>query len=390
MWEQLRREREQRGNWDRQIQLKDQQSIRRVQQTRLQAQKRAARADSAERARQVEIADDAGELEAALRTKEVEYRLATLETLLVASLVNDPHIEFADLRKACDMKPFEPGHLAQPLPEPDWDDHEPAPPGRFGALLGGRHRYEREHAAATERFEEARREHERAEEQRRRELREAKEAHDLRTAELEREAHTVDAFEREFLAGVPEAVEEYFHMVLGQSVYPEGLPERYRLAYRPEARELVVECELPTRDPIPRMRGYEYVRANRDVEELPRAEKAVAALYRSVISQMVLRTMRECFAVRSGRIVDSVIVNGVVDGREAATGRQVRRCVLSVGAARPEFDDLVLEYLDPAACLKRLRAVMSPNPDDLEAVEPLVRFDDARQPLAQPDLLGMD
>ncbi len=372
MWEQLRREREQRGNWERQIQLKGQQSIRRIQQTRLQAQKRAARAEPVERERQIEIAHEAGELEADLRTKEVECRVAALETLLVGSLATDPQIEFADLRKACDMKPFESGHLGEAIPEPRPEDYEPAPPGRLSVLFGGKGRYERERAAAWERFEAARRAHRRAEGERLRELREAREAHAVRIAELEHEARTVDIFEREFLAGVPGAVAEYFHMVLGQSVYPEGLPERYRLAYRPESRELVVECELPTRDPIPRVRGYEYVRVHQDVEELPRADRAVLALYRSVISQMVLRTMRECFAVRAGQIVDSVVVNGIVDGREAATGRQVRRCVLSVAACRADFADLVLEYLDPAACLKRLRAVMSPNPDDLEAVEPLV------------------
>ncbi len=393
MWEQLRRDREQRGNWERQIRLKHEQLIRRAQQARLQAQKRAARADAEERRRQEDLGHGAGEQEAALRTKEVEYRVAALETLLVASLHTDPHLAFADLRKACELVPFDPGPPGEPAPEPQWEDHEPAPPGALGGMLGGRSRYDREVAAATERFEEARRAHREAEQGRLRELDEAREAYDARCAELEQEALTVDAFEREFHARVPEAVEEYFHMVLGQSVYPEDLPEGYRVAYRPEPRELVIECDLPTRDVIPRMRGHEYVKIRREVDELPRGDKGVRALYRSVISQMVLRTMRECFAVRAGKIVTSIVVNGVVDGREAATGRRVRRCVLSVGASRADFEDLVLEHLDPAACLKRLRAIISPNPDDLEAVEPLVEFDTAQYRFtgdALPDLLGMD
>lgn len=392
MWKQLQHEREKRRKAARQAQRRHQQLIRQAQQAREQAEKSKARADAAERKRQEELAHEAGAQEAAARTSEVEAQVSDLETLLVGSLRTQPHIEFATLRKAYEPEPFDPGPLGRPQPEPRWEDFEPPPPGPLGGLLGGRGRHERERAAATQRFAEAQREHRTQEELRLRRLEAARNAYAAQVAELEKQALAVDAFERDFHAGDPDAVEEYFQLVLGQSTYPEGFPEQYHVAYRPEPRELVVECDLPTQDVIPRARGYKYVKTRKEIDELRRADKDMRVLYKSVISQLVLRTMRECFAVRANQIVDSVVVNGMAEGREAATGKQVRRCVVSVGAGRADFDDLVLEHLDPAACLKRLRAIMSPHPDDLEAVEPLVEFDKAKYRFTDPvdALAGLD
>lgn len=46
-----------------------------------------------------------------------------------------------------------------------------------------------------------------------------------------------------------------------------------------------------------------------------------------------------------------------------------------MSAERRAFEDLVLEAVEPAACLTRLNALVSANPYDLEAVEPFIAFD---------------
>jgi restriction system protein len=256
VWKQLQRERERRRKAARQANRKHEQLIRQAQQARQQAEKRKVRADAAERRRQEELAHEAGVQEAAARTSEVESQVSEVETLLVASLRTQPEIDFAALRKAYEPSPFAPGALGQPSPAPQWENFEPPPPGPLGGLLGGRARYERERAGATQRFEGAKREHRDGEGQRLRALEKALNSYDAQVTELRKEAQAVDALERDFRAGVPDAVEEYFHLVLSQSPYPEDFPEQYRVAYRPEPRELVVECDLPTRDVIPKVRGY--------------------------------------------------------------------------------------------------------------------------------------
>lgn len=395
-WKHLQDERDRRRKAIRKARLKHQQLIEQATKARTQAEKRAARGHAGERRRQTELAHEAGSQEAATRTQEVEARVEALQTLLVSELHTQPHIDFSALRAACQPEPFDPGPYGVAEPEPRWEQYEPEPPVFFG-----RRRYERDLAAAQADFAEAGKAHRRYEAERKRQLADARTAYEAYVAETRRQAQRIDRLARDFDAGVPEAVEEYFGNVLAQSVYPEGFPDRYRVAYRTEPRELVVEYDLPTNAVIPRVRGYKYVKTRREIDELGRADRDVRALYNAVISQVVLRVMRECFAVRAQTVVDSVVVNGIVDGREAATGKQVRRCVLSVGASRADFDDLVLEHLDPSACLKRLRAIMSPHPDDLEAVEPLVEFDKAKyrftDPVdalagldSRPDLLKMD
>ena len=44
----------------------------------------------------------------------------------------------------------------------------------------------------------------------------------------------VDELERDFRAGVPDAVEEYFTELLALSQYPSGFPYHYQVAYRQE------------------------------------------------------------------------------------------------------------------------------------------------------------
>ena len=61
----------------------------------------------------------------------------------------------------------------------------------------------------------------------------------------------------------------------------------------------------------------------------------------------------------------------------------------------------MLDQLDPAACLKHLKAIVSPHPYDLEPVEPVIEFQKAKYRFAdpvdalagidsRPDLLKMD
>ncbi len=212
------------------------------------------------------------------------------------------------------------------------------------------------------------------------------------TREVAEHNAAVDKLEADFHAGVPDAVEEYFEQVLAQSAYPEGFPHDYEIAYRSEPQELVIKYWLPGSDVIPAARGYRYVKTRKEIDELPRPVKEIKELYPAVIAQVALRTMRECFAVPAAEIVGSVLFSGHVKARDRATGKEVEPCVISVGARRELFDELVLDQLDATACLKHLKAILSPHPYDLQPVEPLIPFDYAKYRFTNPidALAGMD
>ena len=76
------------------------------------------------------------------------------------------------------------------------------------------------------------------------------------------------------------------------------------------------------------------------------------------------------FSATPPEVVEAIVFNGRVSTIDRATGKPARPHLLSVSAERSIFQDLVLAAVDPAACLIRLNALVSPNPFDMEAVEP--------------------
>jgi restriction system protein len=396
LWTELKREREQRQRKARQAQRVHEQLIRQAEKEHDQAVHGAAREEAAERKHQEQLAHEARAAEAAARTAEVETRAEELRELLRSSLDVQTHIPFDTLKRRSDVVPFDPGVLGQDISLPVWESFEPPRPGALSGLIGGKKRYEQERAVAWQQFQQALADRERAEEVRRRQLAEVREQHERQAAERTQEVvehnKVVDKLAADFHTGVPDAVEEYFEQVLAQSSYPEEFPHDYEIAYRPEPQELVIKYWLPGNEVIPAARGYRYVKTRKEIDELPRPAKEIKELYAAVISQLTLRTMRECFAVPAADVIDSVVFSGHVKARDRATGKEVEPCVISAGARREVFDELVLDQLDAAACLKHLKAIMSPHPYDLEPVEPLIEFAYAKYRFAEPidALAGMD
>jgi restriction system protein len=260
--------------------------------------------------RQEQLAHEAGASAARTMKAQLDSRLAELGTLLTSALDTPPQLSFAMLKQTLAVPPFEPGELGEPLPVPVWEDFAPPPPGVLSGLLGGKDRRARAQEAARDVFEQACADHVLAEDARARQLQEARAAHDLRVKAIDAEVRehnaAVDELESNFQMGVPDAVEEYFTEVLALSEYPSGFPCEYQIAYRQEPRELVIEYRLPAVGVVPTARDFRYVKTRGEIDELARPAKEVKELYASIIHQVALRTMWECFAIPAAEdIVDT-------------------------------------------------------------------------------------
>lgn len=406
LWSDLQRERERRARVARARERAQQQIVRQMVQEAERAERRAERAGAAERRRQEQLAHQAGAAAAQEMKAQLDAEVAELRTLLTSVLASPPPLPFAELKQPAVAAPFDPGELGEPLPIPVWEDFAPPAPGALAGLMGGKARHMRAQEAARVAFEQAVAENGLADQERAQRLQEAREAHDRMVLDLEAEVRehnaAVDELEGNFRAGVPEAVEEYFSQLLALSEYPAGFPCKYQLAYRQEPRELVIEYRLPPAEVVPRTRDYRYVKTRGEIDELPRPVKDIKDLYASVIYQVALRTMWECFAAAEAQeVVETVVFNGIVPATNRATGKPEELHLVSAPASRATFSELVLDQLDPAACLKYLKAVVSPHPYDLEPVEPVIEFQKAKYRFAdpvdvlagidsRPDLLKMD
>ncbi|MBL8098908.1 MAG: restriction endonuclease [Anaerolineales bacterium] len=173
----------------------------------------------------------------------------------------------------------------------------------------------------------------------------------------------------------PDALSSYCTMVLERSEYPEGFPQEFRVAFLPDPKELVVEYELPSKGIIPSVIEYKYTKTKDIVEGKPRKQSEIKDLYQDVISAVCLRTIHELFESDQGNNIDVIVFNGFVNEIDPATGKDIRPCIISVRTTKDKFLEINLAKIDKKACLRNLGAQVSPRPDELMAVKPIIEFD---------------
>lgn len=308
----------------------------------------------------------------------VDLQIKVLGDVLTTILPRSP-LSFDGLEVAPKVLSFDPGPLGIAHPAPDWNAYAPIEPTGLSRIFGGAAQHERQTAEARTRFEAAMSDYRQREDQRERALASAKAEYERKVTDAREKAAAqnavVEARRAAFAAGDAEAVEWFVGRVLDASRYPEGFPRRYQVAYRPENRDVVVEFEFPPQQVVPMVRGYRYVKVRDVIEPLPRPENEVKQRYARLIACIALRVLHEIFTATPADVVEAVVFNGRVSTVDRATGKPARPHLLSVSAERAAFADLVLAAVEPAACLKRLNALVSPNPFDMEAVEPFIAFD---------------
>ena len=97
------------------------------------------------------------------------------------------------------------------------------------------------------------------------------------------------------------------------------------------------------------------------IEPVPRQDGEISQCYERLVSCVALRTLHEIFSATPADVVQAVAFTGRVSTVDRATGKPLRPELLSVSAERSAFGDLVLAEVDPAACLARLNALVSPG-----------------------------
>jgi restriction system protein len=195
-----------------------------------------------------------------------------------------------------------------------------------------------------------------------------------------------------------EFVEKYLLHMAALTPLPKDFPREMQVAFDPTAEHAVLECELPRPDCVPAVKSVRYVQARDEISEGQRPPREKAELYRGVVAQLCLLTVRTVF--NSDPALRQISFNGRVRHVNPATGHEERPHIISVVVARDEFESLVLDRVRPDECLRHLKALVSPHPFELEAVEPLVEFDRSRLAFieglgvvsgldARPDLMAM-
>ncbi len=353
-----------------------------------QARAVATAARDNERARNLQAKEDKQRyLEARIeetedQNTELTERIDELKTVLEHTLSVDDTISFESLRILDEYSPLPiPQELTVLKPAPDKQQFlsKVKVPGLLEGALGLKGRYQRELQTAETQYEAARKAYEQSENERRARLEELrKQDEDARQAFLqkaEQRNQEVDELQAAYKSADIPALVTYNSMVLERSEYPDGFPQNFRLAYAPESKEMVIEYELPGANIVPDVAEYKYIKSKDAIEGKPRKTVEIKELYQDIVASITLRSIHEVLEADQGHHIEVVVFNGFVQTVDAATGKDIRPCLVSVRATREQFSGINLARVDKRACLRNLGAHVSPQPQAMQPVKPVVEFD---------------
>jgi restriction system protein len=339
---------------------------------------------------------DAQESKVAAMNTNLEMLLSEIDSILEATLKVDDYVDLEKLRKTVVHPPFEsqyqrpilpPPPIAAPPPPVFW---EPAAPKGISALVSKKkhaeavaaarlafdHQYyqwQTYSASIPMRQLEQLTAHKNAEDERMRRLAVDRARYDeecrLRQNEADAANARLDTLIQNYEASTPEAVSEYVGIVFGNSLYPEEFPWSVDYEFDQDTQELRVSLEFPPPHEIPTVRQYKYVKATDEITESLQSQKEQRDRYKSMIENMVLRTLHEVWeSDRSGK-VESISLAGGVQHTDPATGQDIFTPLVAVAVDRRTFSSIDLSRVTPTETLKYLKAVVSKNPHTLVRVD---------------------
>ncbi|MBY9085290.1 restriction endonuclease [Paenibacillus sp. HN-1] len=212
---------------------------------------------------------------------------------------------------------------------------------------------------------------------------------------------SIDDFKISYFNKDKEAIEAYSTLVLERSNYSDIFPQAFNLFYLEESKELLVEYELPDVTAVPQNKEYKYTQSRDEIKGVPFKSKEMNEIYSTLVASIALRTLHELFEADQSNHLDSVVFNGVVSTVDLSTGLDIRPCILTIQTRKDEFMKFDLARVDILACVKGLKAQLSPSATELTPVKPIVdlvmydkRFVNERDMIATLDtrtnLLEMD
>ncbi|MEU1836936.1 restriction endonuclease [Micromonospora chersina] len=313
-----------------------------------------------------------------------------LRQLLIAALSRPvPDVNFSALKRPAPVVTLDLGTDANPLPAPTWPQFAPQRPGVFSQLFGGKDRYAQRLTQAESAFARAVAQHEVAETARQQRVTAARRAHADQQAKenaaVASQHAQVDQFAHAVRAADRHATSQYFQQILDQITDPGDFPIERRAGYVPESALLAIEWRLPSIDIVPDRRAYRYVKTRDAIEGTARPVAEIRETYQQVVAQLALRALHVVFTADRFKLVSTVVFNGIVRAVDPSTGQTITPCLITLRATKDQFMPLVLKQVNPVACVRKYFAAdVSPHPEELQAVQPVMSFDMADPRIVDP------
>lgn len=328
------------------------------------------------------LADHAAirEAEAADRTEDICEAEDQLNSILDQADAGTAPFDFGALNVKPECPYFDPaGYDVKPA-APQLSSYLPPSPSFLTRLFPEKMRRHEELAQEAQRlFDKATAIHDTSELERQTQLGQRRILHRLACKAAEDEATAknaeVVAFQSAYEASEREAVIDYFKLVFENDRLPDNMPSMVRVTYDADSKQLVIERQLPTIDVVPSETAFRYVKKGDTIVPVVRKAADRKAMYADVLAQIALRTVHVALKADTACAVNVFAFNGFVNTIDPQTGTRVRPTLISFTTSRDSLNAIDFDLVEPVACLRGLKALVSRNAPELEAIRPLVQFD---------------
>lgn len=382
------------GDWQRRWDAEQ----RAAERARVAAAKEAERQRKIAAKEQREAYLSSRAAEAAKLTADVQRRMSDLGNLLSSALDTPARpLDLRGLKKNPPAVALDLGADARPIAPPAWEEFAPTPPGPVGRLFGGKARYTRDRALAEQRHAAASERHRQAESARQARVVAARRRHEAERAaalaEVAKQHAEVARFETAVRSGDRHAVSRYFQLVIDRVKDLPGFPKERRAGFVPESALLALEWRLPNVEILPDKKSFRHVKTRDAIDSTARPVAETRKAYQQLVAQVALRALNVVFGADPGTLVSTVVFNGMVKAIDRSTGKTIEPCLITLRATRDQFGQVVLKRVDPVDCVRKYFAAdVSPHPEELQEVSPVMNFNMADPRIIDPvDVIsGMD
>jgi len=181
-------------------------------------------------------------------------------------------------------------------------------------------------------------------------------------------------FIEQYEAGALEAVKGYLEEVFSNVKDPEVFPVEYEVSFDSGSSTAVIDVSLPNQDSISTTVGYKFKKTTRTGEPVQMKPREHDELYDSAVKQTVLRTLNTAITSTRPEAVSGAVVNGWVTYLDKATGTDKTSCVISVSANRQKLEEINLERVDPAECIKSMKGLVAGPLSQVAPVQPIMQL----------------
>jgi restriction system protein len=355
------------------------QAARQAERQRAQQAKQAAAADKA--AYQLQRAQEAVE-----QTEDLQRQIDGITSILATGLKADSFVDLRRFLAKPDYPRFPRPDLRSPIPQPEpiTPPPEPVYEAPKGPSLFGK----KKHAAVVAAAEAAHVEdidewklavarvptaqmkqivaHQEQEEARLAELAAVEARHSALCSQIDTEIEESNAEVMEAIAGLERgdesAVTNFMALVLVYSPYPDDFPVVTSVTYDALGKELTVMAGVPLPETLPVEKEFKYNKSKDEITSSSQTQKALKDLYLAAVIQVALRVLHDVFeADRQGNI-EAVSLTVSTEGIDPATGIHSVTPLVVGAVARPVFEELELQNIEPLATLDYLNVLVSKNP----------------------------